>query len=236
MFGRHKRHARSSSLLSACHSFSPFLITPWFLIHIPGRKSLKWRSCCHLSRRPVGFIHPFFTPQTCSPSWWNYESRFIGWLLRHILYYCNRCNVSVFLAQRGIFQAFSFSIPLLRMFTPDSTPTPCPLLLPLSSVSTPFSLPPSCHHGPTLFCLLEERAPQGQKRGGGMTEMSQTDDNTKDLQWNDAKWLHKTHVLSHCIHTYTCIHHSTVNLVNKKLMLEYKWGQIILLKAIAAKN
>lgn len=139
MFGRHKRHARSSSLLSACHSFSPFLITPWFLIHIPGRKSLKWRSCCHLSRRPVGFIHPFFTPQTCSPSWWNYESRFIGWLLRHILYYCNRCNVSVFLAQRGIFQAFSFSIPLLRMFTPDSTPTPCPLLLPLSSVSTPFS-------------------------------------------------------------------------------------------------
>lgn len=80
--------------------------------------------------------------------------------------------------------------PPLCRFIPDSTPTPCALLLPLSSVSTPFSLPPSCHHGPSLFCFLEEST----HRDKGEEEDWQTQTDDKDLRWNEAKWWRKIHV------------------------------------------
>lgn len=53
----------SSSLLSSCHSFSPFLITSEFLLSISGRKSLKMK-VCHVSRRPAGCIPPSLLPST----------------------------------------------------------------------------------------------------------------------------------------------------------------------------
>lgn len=62
----------SSSLLSSCHSFSPYLIPSEFLLSIPSSEILKRMSCCHVSRRPAGFISPSLPTQTCSPSWWNY--------------------------------------------------------------------------------------------------------------------------------------------------------------------
>lgn len=76
----------SSSLLSACHSFSPFLIPSEFLFSLPRCSGLEWRSCCHVSRHPAGFIPTSFTPQIWPPSWWNYEFIFMCWLLSHDLY------------------------------------------------------------------------------------------------------------------------------------------------------
>lgn len=51
MFGRNERHS-AVTLLCSCRYFCPFLIPPWFLIHIPGHKSLKWRSCCEIPPPP----------------------------------------------------------------------------------------------------------------------------------------------------------------------------------------
>lgn len=119
-------------------------------------------------------------------------------------------------------------LPVLCIPTPYSTPTPCPLRLPLPSVSTPFSLPPSSHHSPLFsVCLRKGLAGTKEKRGNDRD----TDDITKECNENTMNaYIKPTFVSYHCLH----IHHSTVYLVNERL--EDNWGQPTLIKASAAKN
>ena len=58
------------------------------------------------------------------------------------------------------------NLPLLFIYTPYSTPTPCSLLLPLSLVSTPFSLPPSFHLN-LFFSVCLKNGPVGTKETRG---------------------------------------------------------------------
>lgn len=112
---------------------------------------------------------------------------------------------------------------------PSISPTPCPLLLPLSPVSPPppFSLPPSFHRGPSVFCLLKGRA-QGQKRRGDGDTNRWYNHRT---QCNDDGWLHKTCVSHYCI--YTIIIPQCIWWMRN---LEDSCGQLTMIKAIAAKN